>query len=214
MKTKLLSFLTALGLITNAAIASSASIGYASDFFYRGDQKAQESVQSKINFGTEVLGLQALLHACTNQSVESGSDSYGFSTSLGKSFSDGLLSLYGGFSHFEDVPGDALSEVFIKASSNILLNPSVSIFRDVDDELFTYEVSLGHSFDLDVASLGVDASVGNTDVSRSDSRAYYSIGTEVSKEFGASLAALSVDYIDADNIEREFVFGGSLTFQF
>ena len=63
MKTKLLSFLTALGLITNAAIASSASIGYASDFFYRGDQKAQESVQSKINFGTEVLGLQALLHA-------------------------------------------------------------------------------------------------------------------------------------------------------
>ena len=40
MKTKIISTLLALGLITNAAIAgNSARIGYASDYFYRGAQK-------------------------------------------------------------------------------------------------------------------------------------------------------------------------------
>jgi hypothetical protein len=215
MKTKIVSLLLALGLITNVALASnSASIGYTSDFFYRGEQKAKESVQSKIDLSSEVLSLQAFLHACTNQSVDTGSDSYNLSASLGKSFSDGLVSLYGGFSHYEDVPGNALSEVFIRASSNVLLNPSVSIFRDIDDELFTYEVSLGHSLDLGVASLGVDAAAGSTDLSSSSERTYYGIGANLSKQFGGSLAALSVDYIDADDIDREFVFGTSLTFKF
>jgi len=46
MKLKLTSLLTAFGLLTNAAFAgNSAKIGYASDFFYRGEQKALESVR-------------------------------------------------------------------------------------------------------------------------------------------------------------------------
>ena len=49
----------------------------------------------------------------------------------------------------------------------------------------------------------------------STDRAYYSAGTELSKSVGdnATLAA-SVDVVDADEIDREFVFGTSLTFEF
>lgn len=215
MKTKLLSLFTALGLLTNVAVASSASIGYVSDFHYRGEAKALESFQSKIDYGTSVLGIDALLHACTNQSIDQGVDSYGFSAALGKSFSEGLLSLYGGFNHYEDLPGDALSEIFVKAGSNILLNPSVTIYRNVDDELFTYEGGLSHSFDLKAFSLNLDAAAGNTEVSASDNRTYYSVGGELSRQIGAGVdLGFSVDLVDSDDIEREFVFGGALTFIF
>ncbi len=215
MKTKLLSLFAAFGLITNAALASSASIGYASDFFYRGEQKALESFQSKVDFDTNVLGLDTLLHACTNQSVDQGVDSYGFSAAAGKSFSDGLIALYGGFSHYEDVPGEALSEVFIKANSNIIFNPSVTIYRNVDNELFTYEGGVAHSFDLKLASLDLDASIGNTEVTESDDRTYYSVGAGLSRQVGAGVdLGFSVDLVDSDDIEREFVFGGALAFEF
>lgn len=215
MKTKLLSLFTALGLITNAALASSASIGYASDFFYRGEQKAIESFQSKVDFDTSALGLDILLHACTNQSVDSGVDSYGFSAAGGKSFSEGLIALYAGFNHYEDVPGEALSEVFVRAASNIILNPSVTIYRNVDDELFTYEGGLAHSFDLKLVSLDLDASIGNTEVTESDDRTYYSVGAGVSRQIGAGVdLGVSADLVDSDDIEREFVFAGSLTFEF
>jgi hypothetical protein len=215
MKTKLLSLFTAFGLITNAAIASSASIGYTSDFFYRGEQKALESFQSKVDYGVSILGLDTAWHACTNQSVDQGVDSYGLSFAAGKSFSDGLLSAYVGFNHFEDVPGEALSEVFVQAGSNIVLNPSVSVYRNVDEELFTYEGSISHSLDLKVASLNLDASAGNTEVSTSDNRTYYSVGAELARQIGAGVdAGVSVDLVDSDDIEREFVFGAALTFNF
>jgi hypothetical protein len=215
MKTKLLSLFSAFGLITNAALASSASIGYTSDFFYRGEQKALESFQSKIDFDVSVLGLDAVLHACTNQSVDTGVDSYRFSAAGGKSFSDGLLSLYAGFNHYEDLPGEALSEIFVKAGSNIILNPSVAIYRNVDSELFTYEGGVSHGFDLSFASLNLDAAIGSTELTDSNERTYYSIGSELSRQIGAGVdLALSVDLIDSDDIEREFVFGGALNFKF
>lgn len=215
MKTKLLSLFTALGLITNVAVASSASIGYASDFYYRGESKALESFQSKVDYEISVLGLDTILHACTNQSIDQGVDSYGFAAAAGKSFSDGLIALYGGFNHYEDVPGEALSEVFVKAGSNILLNPSVTIYRNVDDELFTYEGGVSHSFDLKLAALNLDASVGNTEVTESNERTYYSVGAELSRQIGAGVdLGFSVDLVDSDDIEREFVFGGALTFDF
>ena len=43
MKTKIVSLLLAFGLSINAAIAgNSVKIGYSSDFFYRGAQKAEQ----------------------------------------------------------------------------------------------------------------------------------------------------------------------------
>lgn len=214
MNTKLLSLITAFGLITNAALAGSASIGYVSDFFYRGEQKALESVQSKIDYGTSILGLESALHACTNQSVDDGVDSYGLSASVGASVIEGLLSVYGGFSHYEDVPGEALSEVFVRATSDVFLSPSVTISRNVDDELFTYEAALSHSLDLKLASLTLDGSAGSTEITESNTRTYYSVGAELTKAIGSAEAGLSVDLVDADDIDREFVFGASLGFNF
>ncbi len=216
MKLKLTSLLVAFGLLTNAALAgNSAKIGYASDFFYRGEQKALESIQSLVDLEASLLGLNGKLHACTNQSIDEGVDSYRFSAGLGTSFAEDLFSVYGGFNHFEDVVGDALSEIEVSASVNVFANPTVSAFRNVDEDLYTFEGSLSESLDLSFASLDVRGSIGHTDITTSSDRTYYSVGGGLTRQVGAGVdIGLSVDLVDADDIDREFVFGTALTFNF
>ena len=215
MKLKI-TLLCALGLITNVAFAgNSAKIGYASDFFYRGEQKALESVQSSVDVGTSLLGLDAALHACTNQSVDSGVDSYGFSALLGTSVIKDLLSVYGGFTHFEDVAGEALSELKVEASFSLIASPTISISRNVDEDWFTFEGSVSHSLNLDFATLGLKGSVGNTETSDTNDRTYYGVGASLSKSVGDNAdLGFSLDLVDSDDIEREFVFGTALSFNF
>lgn len=217
MKTKIVSLLLALGLTTNAAFSgNSAKVGYASDFFYRGAQKAEQSVQSSVKLGSALGGVDLSAHACTNQSVDAGVDSYNLGAGVGKSFSDGLLSVYAGVNHFEDRPGDALSEFQVGISSNMVLSPSVSVYRDFDDSLYTVELAVGQSFDLSVASLDLSASIGNTDLTDSTDRTYYAVGADISKSISENAnLSVGVDYVDADDLdEREFVFGTALTVKF
>ena len=214
MKLKLTSLFVALGLLTNAALmGNSAKIGYASDFFYRGAQKSLESVQAAVDLESSVVGLNASLHACTNQSVDEGVDSYRINAGLSKSLND-LLSVYGGFNHFEDVDGEALSEIELRVSLDILGNPSVSVYRDTSDDLYTFEGSLSHSFDVQFADLSIRGSVGNTDATAADNTTYYSVGLGLSRALGGATIGAGVDLVDSDDIDREFVFGTALTFNF
>jgi hypothetical protein len=214
MKNKIASLLLALGL-SSATLANSAKIGYVSDFFYRGEQKALESVQASLDLDKNVAGLNASFHACTNQSVDQGVDSYGLAAGISHTFVDGILNVYGGFNHFEDVAGDALSEIALKAGLNTIASPALSVYRNVDDELYTFEGSVSHSIALSIVDLGLSASIGNTDITESTDRDYYSLGADLSREVGeGAVLSASVDLVDADDIEREFVFGTALTFNF
>ena len=215
MNTKKIIITAFFGLFINAAIANnSARIGYVSDFFYRGEQKAEESVQASVAFEKDLAGFKGSLKACTNQAVESSVDSYNIKGGLSKSFADDLFSTYLGLNHFEDVAGEALSEVAVSVSYNSLLTPTLSVYRDLDDSLYTVEASLSHALDLDFAKLALGGSIGNTEITNSLDRDYYSAGASLSKSIGAGELGLLIDYVDADNIEREFVFGSSLSFQF
>jgi hypothetical protein len=216
MKNKIKTLLIACGLITNAALASnSVNVGYASDFFYRGSQKSQETIHSSLMLGKDFGGFLGKAHACSNQAVDTGSDSYHMGAGLSKSFSEGLISLYGGFNHFESVPGDAISEIELSISVNSLLNPKISAFRDLDETLYTFELGVSHSLDLTFANLNLEASAGNTELTSSADRSYYLIGAGLSKNISDSVdLSGSIDYVDADNIDEEFVFSTALTLRF
>jgi hypothetical protein len=216
MKTKIVSLLLAFGLITNAAIAgNSAKIGYASDYFYRGAQKSQESIQGSLMFGHSFGSVNASAHICSNQAIKSGNDSYHIGGGVAKSFADDLLSAYVGINHFEDVPGDVLSEVQLTVSSDMVLSPSVSIFRDLDDSLYTFELNLSHSVETDLATFNFGGSVGSTELTSSTDRDYHGLSASASKSLSEN-ADLSIgfDYVDADNIDDELVFGSSISFKF
>lgn len=216
MKLKIISFISALGLIINVANAgNSVRIGYASDYFYRGVQKAEESIQASLRLGHSLGSLDGSLHVCSNQAVDAGNDSYHMGAGVGTSFLDGLLSAYAGINHFEDSPGSSLAEAEVRVSFDTLLTPSLSVFRDLDESLYTYELSVSHTLETKLADLGLSASYGNTETSSSNDTDYYSAGVSVSKALSdaASLGG-SVNYIDADGIDDEFVLGVGLTFNF
>ncbi len=216
MKTKIISTLLAFGLITNAAIAgNSASVGYASDFFYRGSQKAEESVQTSLRLGHSLASFEASLHVCSNHAVDTGNDSYHMGAGLGKSFADELLSAYVGINHFEDVPGSALSEVEARFSLGLPLSPSVAVFRDLDDSLYTFEVGVSYGVETELADLSLGASFGNTELTATSDVDYCILGADASKSLSDSASlGLSIDYVDADNTDDEVVLGTSLTFKF
>ena len=134
---------------------------------------------------------------------------------VGTSFADGMLSAYAGINHFEDVPGAALSEAEVRLGLGVLLSPSVSVYRDLDDSLYTFELGVSHGIETEVADLSLSASLGNTETSSTADTDYYNIGADATKSLSDSATVgLSVDYIDADNIDSEFVFGVGLTFNF
>ena len=113
------------------------------------------------------------------------------------------------------MPGEAISEAEVRLSSNVAFSPSLTVYRDIDDSLYTFELSVSQSLETDIIDLSVDASIGNTEVTTSTDRDYYSIGASPSKSLSdSSDHSLGVDYIDADDIDGEFVFCSALTFKF
>lgn len=216
MKIKLISISLALGLLTNAVSAgNSAKVGYSSDFFYRGAQKAEESVQSSLMLSHSLSEFSASAHICSNQAIDSGVDSYYMGLGLEKSFSDGLISLYGGLNRFEDKPGNALSEAQLKASLDMPLSPEISIYRDLSDDLYTYEVEASYMFENEISDLLLNGSIGNTELTSSNETVYYSVGASVSKSFSETSAlGLGLSYVDADDLDSEYVWSTAFTFNF
>ena len=162
-------------LFINAAPAGSNSVdvGYTSDYFRRGALTAEESVQAGASFGFKALGLDSSVSAFTNQAVASGgTDLYLIDAGASKSFGE-LLSVYVGLQHAEFIAGASTLEVNANVGIDTVLNPKLSIYRNTDDALYTYEASVSHSFDLEVADLGLSALYGNSDVTSSTDVDYY-----------------------------------------
>jgi len=217
LKNKIIALAAVAGLaLTNAAFAgNSAKIGYASDYFYRGAQKAEESLQTSLRLGASLNGLSASAHVCSNQAVNSGNDSYHMGAGLGTSLMDELLVVYGGVNHFEEVPGEALSELELKLTGNTNLSPTLSVYRNLDESLYTYEVGVSHQIDTDLAGLSLNAVVGNTELSDSVDVDYYSVGVDASKDISDNASVvLSADFVDADNIDDEWVVGAAVVLNF
>lgn len=213
MKTK--TYITALlCLISNVAIAGSASIGYTSDYFRRGALLSEEALQTSVSLEKEVAGFALSAGASTNQAVSVGEDSYiiegGASAQVGE-----LLGLYVGLQHFEQRSEDATLEVNVVASLNSVLSPSLSIFRDTDDELYTYELGVSHSFETELANLELSALYGNTDLTESTDEDYYILGAKASKGLSENASLeLGYNYVDSDLISNESIVSASVVFSF
>lgn len=209
---------TLLGFIINAASAQdfSANLGYVSDYFYRGALKSEEAVQSSLGFGADVGEFGVSASAFTSQSVDAGSDSYQFALGASKSFVNELISVYAGLNHFEDVDGEALFEGVISLSGNVLLSPTVNLYRSIDgDDLFTWELGVNHKFDLTFAELCVHALYGETDLTSTLDSDYSVLGAQLSKGISDSADLLvGADFIDSDLGDDEWVFSTGVSINF
>lgn len=217
MKTKLLTVtaLAAVFLINAASAATgSLSVGYASDFFNRGSLSAEDSLQTEVNYSATIKGLTASLKSETAHSTKSDGDVYLISGGLGSKLGS-LLSVYGGLRHQEVLDGASELDAVVAVSIDTLLNPSVSAARNIDEDLYTFELGLSQDVNLSVADFSINGLVGNTDTRAVDNVDYYSIGATLSKELTKGLElSIDGDYVDSDLIGDEFIIGAALTASF
>ena len=89
------------------------------------------------------------------------------------------------------------------------------VARNTDETLYTVEVGVSHSLDLEIINLDFSGSYGNTDVSTSSNIDYWTLGATASKSVSEnSNLALDYDYVDSDLIDGESIVGVSLTVSF
>jgi hypothetical protein len=223
MKTKLITLVIALfGLSINAALAEAPAVngnvgaGYSSDYFRRGEALSQEAMQAQVGFNVGLGAVDLFGDYFTNHSTEStGLDSdettFGLSTSL---FEDSLSAYVGVYNTDTDAQESDL-EAFASVRVNTLLTPTLSIYRDTDDSLYTFEGQVSYDVDLDFVSLELAGIYGNTENSSVTDTNYSAAKVTAVKTFKENLNVYAdVSLSDTDSRENETTWGIGLNVKF
>lgn len=221
MKTKLTILALLCAFNINARGESTASttgnvdLSYATDYYFRGAELGQESIQATVDAHADLGSFKVCGKVFTNQTTADGSGNTDQVTlGVGKSFIDGLLDLYAGVQNTDqDTSGNEL-DFFIGAKLDNVLSPTVVIYRNSDDDLYTYEGSLSYTCETSLADLTLSGDVGFTDVTASDTRTYYGGALTLSREFGSLKPHASVALVDGDDLSQDTIVSAGLTFQF
>jgi len=218
MKTKIIltALLCALNInAASAAIKGNVGASYATDYYFRGAELGADSIQANIGVNTTVQKIEVFLDLLTNQTTgTSTADTNVAVLAAGTTFSDGLLSLYGGLINIDVDGSESTLDGFVSLKLNTVLTPSVTVFRNTDDDLYTVEGSISHQINTDLCDLTVSLDAGTTNVTRSTNRSYVGAGFKISKDFDNLTPYASVSLIDADDISRDTITQAGLTFKF
>lgn len=219
MKTKLtiLALLCAFNINARGESTTSGSVdlSYATDYYFRGAELGQESIQATVGAHADLGSFKVCGKVFTNQTTASGSGNTDQVTlGVGKSFVDGLLDLYVGVQNTDQDTAGSELDLFIGAKLDNVLSPTVVIYRNSDDNLYTYEGSLSYTCETQLADLTVSGDVGFTDVTSSDTRTYYGGALTLSKDFGSLKPHASLALVDGDDLSQDTIVSAGLTFQF
>lgn len=217
MKTKLIVLALCSALSFNAASAESTGsigLGYASDFYYRGTELSAEAAQltlgAKANLGSVNLEAGVFSNQATGDTVNTNMLDLGISST----FADDLLNVYGGFKNIDIQGAESRLDVVVSVGLGTVLNPTLTLARDTDDDLWTYELGVSHTFSTDIADFKLCGLGGSTDLTETTEREYVGAGLTVSKSIGNVEPYASVKVIKPEGADRDTIVGAGITFNF
>ena len=223
MKTKLITLIVALlGLSFNAASGEAPSVSgdvgarFASDYHRRGEVVSAESLQAQVGFNIELGSVDFYGDLFTNQSTESaGSDTDEATFGLGTPLFGDSLSAYLGVYNTDNGASEDDLEAFASIQLNTTLTPMLSVYRDTDDSLYTFEGQLSHEVDLNIVNLELAGILGNTDTSATTDSTYFGAKVTASKTIKENLNLYAdVALSDNDVRDNETVWGVGLSVKF
>lgn len=222
MKTTTLITTVLFGLFVNAGfgadngLSGNVGVSYETDHFFRGQAVASETLNSSIGLDANLGSLEAFADVSAFHSLSGGDDKYDISGGLGTKVLDGQLGLSAGLLHYELIAGESKLDAFIAANLDVILDPTVTVYRNTDQNLWTYELGLSHDVELkDIATLSLGVSAGITETSSTTEVEYFEVGGEFSRGITENLdGVISVAYNDADNRDSETLaaFGFRVSF--
>tara|TARA_R110000824_G_scaffold14840_5_gene62822 strand:+ start:9850 stop:10521 length:672 start_codon:yes stop_codon:yes gene_type:complete len=223
MKTKLVSLLTVLlGLSINVALAEAPKVNgnmgtkYSSDYHRRGQLVSQEAIQAQVGFNVGVGSVDVFGDFFTNQSTASNdADNDELTVGLGTSFFEDKLSAYVGIYNTDNSSAGDNLEAFASLGLDFPLSPTVSVYRDTDDSLYTFEGQLSYGLDLEVVNLELAGILGNTDVSSVVDSTYIGAKLTATKTFKDNVDLYAdVALSDNDTRDNETLWGVGLSVKF
>jgi len=224
MKTKTVIAALTCALITNVASAAkqdtgfklggTIGAGYVSDDFFRGQASSGESLQANVGFNTSVGSIGLFGDLATTQSVDSTeADTNDVTVGLSLTPVDKINLLLGVYNTDISNSGGNL-EGFVGVQIDALLNPSITLYRNTSEELYTYEGQLSHSIDLDVFDLQVSGWLGNTELTTSDDSTYYGAKLAAVKSLGNIDLYADVAVDDNEDRDAETLWGAGVAVKF
>tara|TARA_R110000824_G_scaffold265390_1_gene454270 strand:- start:12096 stop:12770 length:675 start_codon:yes stop_codon:yes gene_type:complete len=217
----LLSALLSVGSFINVAAAAPEVSGgvdtkYTSDYTRRGEMVSAEALQAQIGFNVGFDGVDLFGDFFTNQSVKSaGADNDEFTVGLGTSLFEDNLNAYVGVYNTDSTSLGENLEAFASVGVNTLLSPKISVYRDTDDDLYTFEGQVSHGIDLDIIDLELAGILGNTDLSSAIDSTYFGAKVTASKTIKDNLNLYAdVSLSDNDVRDNETVWGLGLNVSF
>ena len=200
----------------HAGLSFDGEIGakYASDHFFRGQARSQDAIQANVGFNTSVGSVGLFGDLFTSQDVDSvQADTNDITVGLSLSPVDKIDLLLGLYKTQVSDSGGEL-EWFIGAEVDMLLSPALTVYRNTDDELYTYEGSLTHEIDLDVLKLELTGWLGNTELTESVNSTYYGAKLTAIKSVGPIDFYADVAVNDNEDRDSETVWGAGLAVKF
>ena len=222
MNNKLVKLIALLGLSINVASAEAPEINgnlgtkFSSDYHRRGQVVSQEAVQAQVGFNVGLGDVDVFGDFFTNQSTASnGGNNDELTVGLGSSFFEDKLSAYVGIYNTDNSElGDNL-EAFASLGLDFPLSPTVSVYRDTDDSLYTFEGQVSYGVDLDVVNLELAGILGNTDVSSVIDSTYLGAKLTATKTIKDNVNLYAdVALSDNDTRDNETLWGVGLSVKF
>ena len=190
----------------------SASVGYDSKYIFRGVELADESmtVSLDVEFDDAYLGLW------TNQPITGGFDNeFDFYGGMGFDVAEGISMDVGGTLYYypESGSGSETFELYTGFAFDTELSPAFYIYYDLDLEAFTFEGSIGHSYEMDEnASLDAAAFYGHVD-GDGFNYSYYGASLDVVYSLSdTSAASVGIRYTNgSDGLSDKVYFGAAVS---
>lgn len=222
MNTKLVKLIALLGLSVNVASAEAPEVNgnigtkFSSDYHRRGQLVSQEAIQAQVGFNVDLGGVDVFGDFFTNQSSSSnGADNDELTVGLGSSFFEDKLSAYVGVYNTDNSELGNNLEAFASLSLDFPLSPTVSVYRDTDDSLYTFEGQVSYGIDLEVVNLELAGILGNTDVSSAIDSTYLGAALTATKTFKGNVDLYAdVSVSDNDTRDNETLWGVGLSVKF
>ena len=208
--TAVLAFFSALSADKVAAedIGAEVSVGYDTDYMFRGVNLGQDLLWSDVNVSTSLsdgldLGVGAWY---ANVADDAGNDELDIYAGLSTSMGDMSVDLGATYYYYPDpTAGEGTLEFGIGLGTSAgPIDLSIGLYYDIDLEAAYYEVGAATSFDLtDTMAVDVGGAIGNADGDTLTALTF-TIGVPITLSDSASLSPYVGVNIPLDDYEDEF----------
>jgi hypothetical protein len=220
MKAKIITAALLSAFFINAASAEPAAVvghvgtKYTSDYDRRGQLLSAEAIQAQVGFNVGVGSFDVFGDFHTNQATDADTDTNELTVGVGGGLFEDKLNAYIGVYNTESSGSSSDLEAFAMVQVDTLLAPTVSVYRDTDDSLYTFEGQISHTFDLQVADLKIGGIYGNTETSATADNTYTGAVASLSKTFDSLNVYTDVAVSDNDTRDNETIWGVGLSLKF